>query len=48
MTNWFYFLALGITLLFIACFVIIFFCALKIYYNVQRSLVKARRKRKNE
>lgn len=46
MTNWFYFLALGITLLFIVCFVIIFFCALKIYYNVQRSLLKARGKRK--
>lgn len=46
MTNWFYFLAIFITVIFIICFVVIFFCALHIYYNVERSLVKAKKGKK--
>lgn len=34
MNNWFYFLALGISILFTIVFVIIFFCSLKIYTNI--------------
>lgn len=44
MTNWFYFLAVGITLIFIICFFIIFFCTLKILSNVEQTLIKSKRK----
>lgn len=48
MTNWFYFLAVGITLIFIICFFIIFFCTLKILSNVEQTLIKSKRKNDNE
>lgn len=44
MTNWFYFLAIAITVIFIVCFVVIFFCALQIYYNVEVSLTRSTKK----
>ncbi|QQP28654.1 hypothetical protein [Lactobacillus ultunensis] len=48
MTNWFYFLAIGITLIFIISFIVIFICAMQIYYNVERTLIKSKRNKKNE
>lgn len=48
MTNWFYFLAIGITLVFIVCFVIIFFCTLQISVNVEKTLIKSKRKKSDE
>ncbi len=48
MTDWFYSLAVVITLIFIICFVVIFFCSLKIYRNVEETLIKTRRRDKDE
>lgn len=48
MNNWFYSLAFVITLIFIICFIVIFFCSLKIYRNVEETLIKSKRKNKNE
>ena len=48
MINWFYSLAFIITAIFFISFVIIFFCALKIYGNVEEALIKIKRKKKNE
>lgn len=48
MTNWFYLLAVAITLIFLLAFIVIFFCALKIYRNIEETLIKTKREKKND
>ena len=47
MTNWFYFLALGISCFFFMAFVVAFICAFIIYFNVENTIIGIRKKKKN-
>ncbi len=38
MNKWFYFLSILISLIFLICFVVIFYCSLNIYLNVEKTM----------
>lgn len=44
MNNWFYFLAIGISLFFVLAFIIIFICHFIIYFNVENTVLKINHK----
>lgn len=49
MTNWFYFLALSISGIFLLDFIVMFICAFVIYFNVENTVInKKGKKTKNE
>jgi hypothetical protein len=48
MTNWFYFLSIGVSVVFFITFVFAFICAFVIYFNIENTIIGTRKKNKHE
>lgn len=46
LTNWFYILALIISAVFAIAIIVVFICTLKIYFNIEKTLLKIKKNTK--